>query len=275
MVITVNVTLGTAAVEPPPVVRVKGFRGLHRIEGGRQPAPNSPGVIPPYSPTVKLMMTKDIQLMSYDLAAHFHPAIAADRNKWRIIHGGAFAMNNGPWNGYDHPTEPHPLRDYINNRDLDAPHPYYDKGQRTFAGSLITGKLGYSVAVAIIDAARLIMQAVISPRKTAQTFRSSFQSLSSNNVIWCEPGVDAIDARNFSYVPGTPEAEATLENILAQQWIGYGVAEGDTGVFKIRPQWGDGFIAFPFILDRAVSFESRFFAAWDETYYPEPLKVYL
>jgi len=236
--LNVNITFPSAEPTPPEPVRVKGLRGLHRVEGGRQPAYNSPGVIPPFNPTIKLPMTKDIQLMSYDLAAHFHPAIRADRTKYRDIHGGAFAMNNGPWNGYDHPQEPHPLKDYVNNRDLDAPLPNYDKMQRTFAGSLITGqKVG--------------------------------------DVIWCEPGIDAIDARNFRYVPGTDEAKATLGEILTKRWYSFAVAEGETGVFKIRPQWGEGFIVFPFILDRPISFESRFFVAWDETYVPEPLKVYL
>jgi len=226
-------------IPPPEPARVVGWRGLHVVEGGRAPEPMpNPGVIPPYDPTIKLAMTKSIQLMGYDVMAHFHPAVRADRNKWRIMHGGAVAMNNGPWNGYDHPKEPHPLADYVNNRDLSEPLPNYDKMQRTFAGSLITGRL-------------------------------------EGNLIWCTPGVDAIDARNFVYQPGTPEAQATLGEILAKRWIGFGVAESETGVFKIRGQWGEGIIAFPFILDRPVAYEAKFFAAWDETYYPNPLLAYI
>jgi hypothetical protein len=239
--IHISVSVGQVVTQP----RVVGWRGLHRVEGGREPADDSPGVIPPYNPTVKLKMTKDIQLMSYDLMAYFHPAVRADKGKWRSAHGGAFAMNNGGWNGYDHPSDPRPLIDYVNNRDLNAlnpvgnpAYPNYDKMQRTFAGSLITGR-------------------------------------KDGDLIVCEPGVDAIDARGFRYIPGTSESRSILDKIIAKHWFSFAVAEGAAGVFKIRPQWGDGIIVFPFIMDRPVSFESRFFAAWDETYWPEPLRAYL
>lgn len=246
MNITITFPTESTTPQPPPEpMRVKGWRALHVAEGGRAPNPlGSPGIIPPYNPTVGLTMTKDIQLMSYDLMAHFHPAVRADRGKWKIAHNHAFAMNNGQANGYpardDEVIVPH--KDYITRypdvEDSTATLPRYDKMQRTFAGSLITGKL-------------------------------------EGKVIWCEPGVDAIDARNFSYIPGTPEAAATLQEIIDKHWYSYAVAERENSVEKIRGKWGIGIIVFPFILDRPVSYESRFFTAWDETFYPDPLMVYL
>lgn len=229
-------TLGQQAPppHPPPPKMFVGWRGLHVAEGGRAPSPlGNPGVIPPFDPTVRLRMTKDIQLMSYDLMAYFHPAVRADKNKWRIMHGYNVAMNNGT--GFDEPGDPR--ADFVNGRDLFSSWPEYDKMQRTFCGSFITGRL-------------------------------------EGNVIWCQPGVDAIDARGFSYVPGTPEAAAMLQNIIEKRWYSYAVAETLTGTFKVRGQWGDGFAVFPFILDRPVSFLARFFVAWNELFPPDPLKIY-
>lgn len=216
--------------------RVVGWRGLHVGEGGRVPDQSiySPEVIPPFNPTVSLEMTRSIQYMSYDLMAYFHPAVKADREKWRICHGHSFAMNNKPQNGYDGGI---PHRDYINQRDLLSTFPRYDKMQRTFAGSLITGK-------------------------------------SEGKLIWCTPGIDALDASSFIYEPGTPEAAKILEQVIAKRWYSYAVADGDKGPFKIKGHWGEGIIVFPFLLDRPVSFESRFFVAWDAAFPPDPLEVY-
>jgi hypothetical protein len=225
----------TVSVKFSVTTHYVGWRGLHVAEGGRRPDPlGSPGVIPPFKPTVALTMSKDIQYMSYDLMAHFSPAVAADRGKWRVMHGTDVAMNNGTGFGSGAP-----LRDYVNQMDLEAPgFPRYDKMQRTFEGSLITGTL-------------------------------------TDGLIWCTPGIDAIDARNFTYVPGTQQAAATLAKIIDKRWYSYAVAEAEDSVFKIRGHWGEGFVTFPFILDRPVAFNASFFTAWDETYPPDPLKIYI
>lgn len=239
-----NITITFPPATQTPV-RYIGWRPLHAMEGGRVPDQSlqSPEVIPPFNPTVGLTMTRDIQLMSYDLMSYFHPAVKADREKWRTTHNHKYAMNNGQGNGYPAPGDSVIVShvDYVTAypdvRDATATFPRYDKMQRTFAGSFITGRL-------------------------------------EGKVIWCEPGVDAIDARNFSYIPGTEEAKKTLDEILVKHWISFAVAAGERGPFRMGGHWGDGFIVFPFILDRPVSFESRFFESWDETFYPDPLKVY-
>ncbi len=234
MSVSVEITFPSAPV-PPPVTRYVGWRGLHVAEGGRVPEPlGSPGVIPPYAPTVKLEMTEAIQWLGYDLMAHFHPAVKADPEKYSIMHGWNVMMCNRT--GFYQPDSP--KRDYVNRRDLTSPLPEYDKAQRTCAGSFITGRV-------------------------------------EGNLIWCEPGKDAIDARGFVYNCGTPEADAMLKKIIDNAWYLYAIGETAQGPYKIRGQWiPDGIIVFPFILDRPVSFERRFFAPWDETYLPDPLKVY-
>jgi hypothetical protein len=201
--------------------------------------PGSPAVVPPYTPTRILVMTKDIQLMSFDLMKHFCKLITPSR--WRIAHTYNFAMNNGAEHGYDGGIA-HP--DYINNMDVNAITPAaYDKMQRTFEGSFITGEL-------------------------------------LSNLIWCEPGRDAIDARGFSYIPGTPEAAVTLQEIIDKHRYSCAVGVGKDvpyNPYRMREQWlaTNEFVVFPFILDRPVAYESKFFVPWDETYYPDPLKVYL
>lgn len=240
-----------APVPPPPAKRWVGFRALHEVEGGRVPEPTNavpfpPAVIPPYSPTVALNMTEAIQWMSYDLMRHFCSAVTPTR--WRILHRVAIAMNNGQANGFDGGT---PHRDYINRKDLTAvklngspDYPRYDKCQRTFEGSFITG-------------------------------------VRDGNVIWCAPGIDAIDARSFKYpartnVNDAPTAaqKAILDSIIEHGWYSTAVCAADPP-FHFRGQWGSGcVIVYPFILDRAVSYEAKFFEPWDETFLPDPVKVY-
>lgn len=125
-------------VEQAP--RYVGWRGLHLQEGGRGAPAGMPAVLPPVE-TRALEMTDDIQRMSYSLARHFAPSV--DGSKWRSIHGDAVAMNNGGQNGFG--TSPH--RDVINQVDLDASPPRYDKMQRTFAGTFIRGEVAGDVLV--------------------------------------------------------------------------------------------------------------------------------
>lgn len=214
-----------------------GWRGLHVVEGGRAIPTDvlaHPPAVIPDYTGQFTRMTKDIQWMSYDLQRHFCSAVTKER--WRDpLHSHAFAMTNkGAGFGYPGTI----LRDYVNGRDLNAvAFPKYDK-IRTFQGSFITGVL-------------------------------------EGSYIWCQPGVDGIDANGFTYVPGTPEAAATLQKIIDNHSLySIAVAVGDPP-FHIRAQWGTGcVIVFPFIFAQPVAYESRFFEPWDETFLPDPVKVY-
>ena len=146
MSLTIQVIPSTSATSPKYV----GWRGLHLEEGGRGAPAGMPAILPPNAARA-LEMTDAIQRMSYDLARHFAPSI--DGNKWRAMHSYKVAMNNGAQNGFG--TSPH--RDIINNEDLSAPLPRYDKMQRSFAGTFIRG-----------DAA--------------------------GGVLYCTPGIHGIDA---------------------------------------------------------------------------------
>lgn len=196
-------------------------------EGGRPAGvtpsmPYPPAVIPPYTPTVSLSMTREIQLLSYELMDVFCTGLTPER--WRTAHTSDFAMTNGAQNGFDGGI-PHP--DYVNNRDLTAPDlTGYDKMQRIFQGSFVTGVL-------------------------------------NGSFLTCRPGIDAIDAN---------EPLPPLPVILAKHWYVIATAVGNPP-FYVRGHWG-GFLAYLFILDRPVSYEARWFAPWNETYYPNPVTIY-
>lgn len=226
----VQVKIATRQTEPQPNPsrRWVGWRGRHMYGEDGRPAgvtasmPYPPAVIPPATPTVALPMTREIQLMSYELMKQFCTGLT--KTRWRTAHTWDFAMNNGGQNGYDGGTA---LADYVNNRDLDARLPRYDKMQRIFQGSFITGIL-------------------------------------NGNYITCRPGIDAIDSRR----PLPP-----IQEILDRRWYVIATAVGNPP-FYVRGHWG-GYLVYPFILDRDVSYESRFFVRWEEDYPPNPLTIYL
>ena len=120
--------------DPQPSPQYIGWRGLHSIEGGREPAyAGAPAVLPPID-TYALPMNDSIQRMSFELMRYFAPVI--DGRKWRAAHGYAVAMNNGSQNGFDGGRA---HADYINQRDLLEGLPRYDKMQRNFSGTFIRG----------------------------------------------------------------------------------------------------------------------------------------
>lgn len=239
-----NLTIEFPRVEPQPPApkRYVGWRGLFEVEGGRHVPTdvlaNPPAVIPDYTGH-NTPLTKDIQLMCYDLQRHFCSVVTKAR--WRMpLHGHAFAMTNRAA-GFGWPGTT--LRDYVNGLDLNAVDdrgrpalPKYDK-IRTFQGSFITG-------------------------------------VQEGDLIWCQPGVHGIDANGFTYVPGTPAAAATLQKIIDNHWYSIAVAVGNPP-FHIRAQWGAScVIVFPFIFAQPVAYEAGFFGVWNETFLPEPVKIY-
>lgn len=242
MTISIAVRIQHAAPPAPQPKRYIGWRGLHVQEGGREiptdKIPNPPAVIPDYTGK-STRMTKDIQLMCYDLQRRFCSAVS--KGRWRMpLHGHGFAMTN-KGAGFGWPDTV--LRDYVNNLDTNAVDdrgrpalPEYDK-IRTFQGSFITGTL-------------------------------------EGDKIWCQPGVDGIDANGFTYIPGTAAAAATLQKIIDNHWYSIAVAVGNPP-FHVRVQWGAGcVIVFPFIFAQPVAYEARFFERWDADALPEPLKIY-
>lgn len=119
--------------------RIVGWRGKHYVsEGGREipgyPQYKYPAVIPAFNDGA-VIMTEEIQRMSFELMKRFCPTM--DGDKWRKMHRWNLAMNNG--NGFDNPNGDL-RRDYINGLDLTAEYAKYDK-VRTFQGSFRTATL--------------------------------------------------------------------------------------------------------------------------------------
>lgn len=84
-----------------------GWRVLHAAEGG-YPNPNGfPAVHPGDNANIPVQMTKEIQLMSYELNEG-----RITKLKWRALYGSTVAFTNGQsW--YQRVC-----KDYVNNRDL-------------------------------------------------------------------------------------------------------------------------------------------------------------
>lgn len=124
-------------VVPPAESKYIGWRGKHsRLEAGAREIPYAmPSVIPPID-QIALTMTKEIQLMSFELMRYVNPAITP--KIWRGLHQVYLCLNNKPQDGFDGGI---PHRDYVNGIDLDAETlPRYDKMQRTFQGTFIRGE---------------------------------------------------------------------------------------------------------------------------------------
>lgn len=230
-----NVTIEFPRAALPPPKRWVGWRALHKIEGGR----DIPTDVLPHPPAVVPDYTGASQPLTKDIQwmcydLQRHFCDTVTRERWRDPLHSHAFAMTNKAAGFGYGVL---LRDYINGLDLSATAlPKYDK-IRTFQGSFITGVL-------------------------------------EGNLIWCQPGVHGIDARGFTYVPGTPAAAATLQKIIDNQWYSIAVAVGDPP-FHIRAQWGAGcVIVFPFIFSQPIAFNSAFFAPWDETFLPDPVKVY-
>jgi hypothetical protein len=257
MTLPITITVGNSETSAP--VHYTGWRGLHWIQEGGRPVAyrGAPAVIPPIE-TVVLPMTRAIQLMSFALMQKINPFITA--KKWHALHGHAVAMNNGDQNGYDGGI----LHvDYVEGTNLGATPPRYDKMQRTFGGTFIQGEIGYSVMQSIRDAVTLMRQMIFSPRRVMGTFRKSFSALAQNNVIHCLPGVHGIDATK-----PLPDTQTIIKN----NWYVIAVTAGDE-IYNF-PQGQGGWVVYPFIFDRPISFQLGFFHRWDRDYLPDPLKTY-
>lgn len=130
----VQIRLGETIPTPPPAVMYRGWRVLHKVEGGW---PNTPAGMPEVMPPEVVQaveMTMWIQVMSYDLMRKVNTAITTAL--WRKIHSYDRAFNNFPQNGYDGGIV---HADFINGKDVNASLPRYDKAQRVCGGSFVTG----------------------------------------------------------------------------------------------------------------------------------------
>ena len=119
----------------PPSASFDGWRVLHKIEGGwPNTPPNMPEVMPPLNYS-QVPMTEEIQRMSFALMQRINNQVTGPI--WRKCHSDGRAMTN--FVGYPDATGGTPKADYINNKDLKAPLPAYDKAQRVFGGSFVRG----------------------------------------------------------------------------------------------------------------------------------------
>lgn len=129
-----------------------------------------------------------------------------------------------------------PRANYPAGENLTSELPAFDK-QRTFSGAFVTG-------VAVGDA------------------------------LLCRPGVDAIDARNFQYPHGTPQADEILQEIIERHWYCLATTNGGDQAYNF-PYLLPYPVVYPFILPRDTYFPLGWFAPWNDVAYPDPLRIYL
>lgn len=129
-----------------------------------------------------------------------------------------------------------PRANFPAGENLTAELPAFDK-QRTFSGAFVTGTV-------------------------------------VGTTLMCRPGVDAVDANGFSYVPGTENAKQTLQTVLEKHWYCIATANGGDRAFNF-PHLLPHPVVYPFILSRDSYWPLQWFAAWDDVVYPDPLKVYM
>ena len=235
MVIDVNITARVAvqSVEvepppPPPTVIYDGWRWLHGVEGGRMPPLGMPEVVPPLE-TRALEMTQAIQLLSWNLMRHFCPPM--EPKKWRAAHKHDRAMNNGDQNGYDGGIA---HADWVNNLDLKATLPRYDKMQRGFGGTFFRAvdegdRLRCDPGIHGIDATRAL---------------PSIETIVANNWFVYGVSIGVNDPARISHFP-----QAYYDG------IGYP-------------------LVYPFIFDRPIYFRKDEAERWVGDTLPDPLRIY-
>jgi len=122
--------------QPPPAPKYDGWRVKHKIEGGHQATPpKMPEVQPPLD-ALPLPMTKEIQLMSWDLMSRANPLVT--KKKWTAVHYGHVAFTNNHGFGTE-PGDGGPRANYVLMEDLSYELPVYVKSQYVCGGSFITG----------------------------------------------------------------------------------------------------------------------------------------
>ena len=120
---------------PPTGYKYDGWRVLHKAEGGYDRNPyHMPSVIPPI-PSNRVDMTESVQRMSWELMHTMNNLIT--ERVWNRCHSWDRAFNNNI--GFPNINGGTPRRDYVNNTDMAAPLPGYDKAQRLCGGLFVRG----------------------------------------------------------------------------------------------------------------------------------------
>lgn len=128
----VHVTISHSTPNPSP--KYKGWRVLHKAEGGWPSTPaGMPEVMPPEN-SISLSMNKTIQEMSYQLMTRFNSLITPQL--WTRVHDHDRAFTN--FNGFNKDGDPR--ANFILNENITSPLPKYDKAQRVCGGSFIHGQ---------------------------------------------------------------------------------------------------------------------------------------
>lgn len=244
--------------------RYVGWRCLHQAEGG-YPNPDKMPVVRPSIQGLSVNFTSTLQLMSYEINK-FNPLFT--KGRWRGVWGNWTAFTNG--NGFDDPNDPR--ADWVNLMDIRYPLP---KLMRAIicGGNFFTGKASYSLSVAMSVFSSEIKNLFVKqnqflPRR--KSIKRAFTAIAStvNNVVTMTPGIDAIDVNN--YPPGIQEFSKL---VLDKHWYFHATTRSGDRINNFPQGWGSP-VFVPYCLSAPASYPLSWFEPWNETYLPDPLKIY-
>jgi len=105
--------------------------------------------------------------------------------------------------------------------------------------------------------------------KKQRTFEGTFiRGVRVGEEIHCEPGVHCIDARVA--LPDT-------QTIVSNNWFVIGTNVGNKNNGYTPSLWGQAdpdWLVYPFISDKTIRFEARWFGEWKSDELPDPVKIY-
>jgi len=255
------------------------------------PPPGMPEVIPPIEVRA-LEMHRAIQLLAWEVLIQYCPVLT--KNKYPKIHSKDRAMNNGDKNGYEGSIK---HADWVNEENLTATNPRYDKMQRQMGGGFIRGVETFNLRIAakmtwevvsnphklldtITRAFSLVRSASFAPWRIRPMVRATYTKFISENAIRVDPGVGAIDANNLPDLSTPQKIKDFAKVVVENNWVTFGVSTGSNDPANIShfPQtYIDGTqypCAYLFIIDRPIYFRRDEFTVWESDELPEVTYIY-
>lgn len=236
MSVNLNLAVKLQGVNPPPVTKYSGWRGLHYNEGGYYNPLGMPVVLPSIDQHA-VRMTETIQWISYKLMYKMNPENITP-SKWTRLHDDDRVHTNGK--GFQR-GDSGAVKNFITGDGMDGEFPYYDKAFRLGGGQFTTGK---------VVGDRLVLEPGV-------------DGLDANSVPETFGSKEQMD----SYV------DTMVQRLIDKSWFVYGISRHENFIEHFT-QGGGKPVVYPFIFAKTIEFELKYFEVWDDIILPDPLKFY-
>jgi hypothetical protein len=232
----------------------KGWRCLHQAEGGYE----NPDHMPVVRPSINITSVPFSQPLQYvDYRINYQNKGYTTR-KWRSTNHNNIAFCNTQ--GFEKRGDPRV--DYLNREDLGKPLPKRMKGI-ICGGGFYTG----TASVSLMQGIRELFVSV-RERKGLLAVQNSLQSVTTSRILTLIPGVDAADSTK-------PLADNLLwaDQILEKHHYFYAVTRAGDKINHF-PQGDGGPVLVVLFLPKPAQYPLSWFEPWEESYLPDPLKIY-